>query len=226
MLGVRQDASHDEIKRAYLDLALKHHPDRQGEAPGRTRRDAEHRMQEVNAAWEVLRSPGRRAAYDAELRGVRPVWETARPRAPRTSTVRLTSDGPRPGAAPGGPTPPGFEVPGPAAPFLRFGPILVILVILAGILVFTAYATSQDSSDAPSGDAVDLRTGSPFADGSCVQLASVGGRIMPQKVTNCASPAAHRVEATVDLGRPCPAGSEGFDIPTEELRLCLVRVGP
>jgi hypothetical protein len=219
-LGVRSDASHDDIKRAYLDLALKHHPDRQAEAGDAAGRDAAFRMQEINAAWEVLRSPGRRAAYDSELRGVRPVWESgARSRSPRTAPVRMGGDARGTSA----PSPPGFEVAAPVAPFLRFGPIIVVLVILGAILVFTAYATSQDSNDE---GGVEVATGAPFPDGSCVQLASVGGRVVPQKVTNCGSRGAFEVVETVDLGRPCPGGTEGFDFASEKMRLCLVEAGP
>ena len=58
VLGVARDASADEIKRAWRKLARKHHPDL-SHAP-----DAAARMQEINEAWDVLRDPEKRAAYD------------------------------------------------------------------------------------------------------------------------------------------------------------------
>jgi molecular chaperone DnaJ len=59
VLGVGRDASADELKRAYRQLAMRHHPDRNPGDP-----QAEARFKEATEAWEVLREPERRAAYD------------------------------------------------------------------------------------------------------------------------------------------------------------------
>ncbi len=59
ILGVSRTASEAEIKRAYRRLAMKYHPDRN---PGD--REAEARFKEINEAYEVLRDPQKRAAYD------------------------------------------------------------------------------------------------------------------------------------------------------------------
>lgn len=59
VLGVAQDASAEEIKRAYRKLAMQYHPDR---TPGD--KSAEARFKEVNEAYEVLKDPDKRAAYD------------------------------------------------------------------------------------------------------------------------------------------------------------------
>jgi curved DNA-binding protein len=58
ILGVERDATEEQLKRAYRKLARKYHPDVSKE-PG-----AERRMKEINEAYEVLRDPERRAAYD------------------------------------------------------------------------------------------------------------------------------------------------------------------
>ncbi|MBI5258964.1 MAG: DnaJ domain-containing protein [Burkholderiales bacterium] len=58
VLGVERGASEDEIKKAWRKLARKYHPD-VSKAP-----DAQARMQELNEAWDVLKDPERRAAYD------------------------------------------------------------------------------------------------------------------------------------------------------------------
>ena len=58
VLGVPRDAGEDEIKRAFRKLARKHHPDVNKAA------DAAARMQEINEAYDVLRDPEKRAAYD------------------------------------------------------------------------------------------------------------------------------------------------------------------
>jgi hypothetical protein len=64
VLGLRPQATADEVRRAYLREARRHHPDLVGES---ARREAERRMQLVNAAWAVLGDRKRRAAYDREL---------------------------------------------------------------------------------------------------------------------------------------------------------------
>jgi curved DNA-binding protein len=58
IMGVERDASQDEIKRAYRKLARKYHPDVSKES------DAEARFKEVGEAYEVLKDPEKRAAYD------------------------------------------------------------------------------------------------------------------------------------------------------------------
>jgi curved DNA-binding protein len=58
IMGVARDASQDEIKRAYRRLARKFHPDVSKEA------NAEDKFKEVQEAYEVLKDPQRRAAYD------------------------------------------------------------------------------------------------------------------------------------------------------------------
>lgn len=58
LLGVERDASADDIKRAYRKLARKYHPDVSTEA------DAENRFKEIAEAYETLKDPEKRAAYD------------------------------------------------------------------------------------------------------------------------------------------------------------------
>jgi curved DNA-binding protein len=70
-LGVERGASPDEIKKAYRRLAQKYHPDVSKE-PG-----AENRFKEVGEAYQTLKDPEKRAAYDAL--GQRPQGEEFRP---------------------------------------------------------------------------------------------------------------------------------------------------
>ena len=58
IMGVKRDATQDDIKRAYRKLARKYHPDVSKEAR------AEERFKELGEAYEVLKDPEKRAAYD------------------------------------------------------------------------------------------------------------------------------------------------------------------
>lgn len=58
IMGVPRDASQDEIKRAYRKLARKYHPDVSKEP------SAEARFKELGEAYEVLKDPEKRVAYD------------------------------------------------------------------------------------------------------------------------------------------------------------------
>lgn len=59
ILGVKRDASEQELKKAYRQLALKHHPDRN---PGS--KPSEDKFKEINEAYEVLSDPQKRQRYD------------------------------------------------------------------------------------------------------------------------------------------------------------------
>jgi molecular chaperone DnaJ len=59
VLGVSRQASEEEIKKSYRQLALKYHPDRN---PGD--KEAEERFKEAAEAYEVLHDPQKRRLYD------------------------------------------------------------------------------------------------------------------------------------------------------------------
>ena len=59
VLGISKNATPDEIKKAYRKQALQYHPDKnRGEAA------SEEKFKEVSEAYEILREPDKRAAYD------------------------------------------------------------------------------------------------------------------------------------------------------------------
>lgn len=57
-LGVKKDASLDEIKKAYRKLAHKYHPDKGGG------KEAEEKFKEINEAYQVLSDPAKRGNFD------------------------------------------------------------------------------------------------------------------------------------------------------------------
>lgn len=59
VLGVERSASKEEIKKAYRNLTIKWHPDKNQEDP-----KAEEKIKLINLAYEVLSDPDRRRAYD------------------------------------------------------------------------------------------------------------------------------------------------------------------
>src|SRR3954462_1003885 len=59
MLGVQRGADEATIKAAYRRLAKEHHPDRKNGC-----KDSEARFKAINEAYDVLKDPQKRAAYD------------------------------------------------------------------------------------------------------------------------------------------------------------------
>ncbi len=93
VLDLRHDASADEIKRRWRDLAREHHPDR-AVHDGEERQRLTTRMARINAAYDMLRDPVRRARYDSS------------PLARRERASEGRSPGERSGPPPPPPTPP------------------------------------------------------------------------------------------------------------------------
>lgn len=57
-LGVKRDATQDEIRKAYRRLAHKYHPDVSADA------DTEEKFKDISVAYATLKDPEKRAAYD------------------------------------------------------------------------------------------------------------------------------------------------------------------
>ena len=55
ILGINQNASEEEVKKAFRQLAHKYHPDKGGD---------EKRFKEINEAYQVLSNKEKRAQYD------------------------------------------------------------------------------------------------------------------------------------------------------------------
>ncbi len=211
VLGVAVDADTETVRRAYVAVAKASHPDRrQSDDPVRRAR-ADDRIRAANAAWNVLRDPERRAAYDRTL---------GSPGSPPRSEPppRRPSPAPGPTVTPGQ-QPSGIVVEQRYAGIARYGPIVVILAVLVGVLVFSAYATSKDAS-VPSGEpSSDGRVAAPEV-GDCVLVAVISADRVPVPVA-CGTQGSAPVREVVDSPRPCPPGTSELDMADAKTRLCL-----
>ncbi|MGO9411288.1 MAG: DnaJ C-terminal domain-containing protein [Spirochaetia bacterium] len=61
ILGVKKGATQEELKKAYRELALRHHPDR---VSADKKKEAENTFKEISEAYAVLSDPQKRALYD------------------------------------------------------------------------------------------------------------------------------------------------------------------
>ncbi len=74
ILGVSREASDGEIKKAYRKLVFDHHPDRNPDS-----KDAEAKIREINAAYEIVGDADKRRSYDRLFWGDEPRAETIDP---------------------------------------------------------------------------------------------------------------------------------------------------
>ncbi len=61
ILGIKKNATLDEIKKAYREMALRYHPDR---VPHEQKKEAEEKFKEISEAYAVLSDSQKRALYD------------------------------------------------------------------------------------------------------------------------------------------------------------------
>ena len=205
VLGVTMDADRETIRRAYIALARATHPDRavDGGVEPRERGDT---IRRANEAWAVLGDEVRRRAYD----------ESLRPRPTSAAAIAVAATHPD---APLSSAPSGFVVPARTAPLWKWGPVVVILAILAAVVIGSAYATSRDTSGSPTTSTSISR----FSSGQCVDIGfSAVGKTAA--VVPCSAGATGRIWSVVDSPRPCPANTTAVDLSDGRTTLCLVVV--
>jgi len=98
VLGVRTDATIATIKRRWRELAREHHPDRAAGDPEASTR-LTRRMAQINAAYDLLSDPLRRASWDSSVDGL------AARRNEGVSRTTFDDDDPEPRTGPPPPPP-------------------------------------------------------------------------------------------------------------------------
>lgn len=126
VLSVHPTAGPEEIRRAYLALARAHHPD-VNRSP-----DANERFKAINAAYEVLGDPIKRAQYDA-ARSAEAAARQTQYQSPRSDPFRP----PRPDYYPS-PDPPE-----PSSRWLSFRRLWLGVWIILGIVRLAGFLTSD-----------------------------------------------------------------------------------
>ena len=103
LLDLSEDASPDQVKKRYRELARRYHPDRNRDRP-----ECHEIFLRISQAYEVLSDPGKRAGYDLQLRDMarrQAEWRAGSfGSAPAASKARVQANGPpQAGAAAGAP---------------------------------------------------------------------------------------------------------------------------
>jgi molecular chaperone DnaJ len=196
VLGVSPRAGEDAVRKAYLDLARRFHPDRYIDAGPAERSAAERSMQEVNEAWRVIGDAGRRRRYDAELNPV------------ATARARWEADDDRFATRPDGTMAPEIEHIDPTERVIRGLPWILLIVVLLAIFVFTAYAVTGNPATTPPGGS---------GGGGCVTVAE-GPTVQS---ASCGTKGARAVVAQVGLTQACPDQSERLQPATGSIAYCL-----
>jgi hypothetical protein len=207
---VSPTASTEELRSAYRALAQRLHPDRQSGATAAERTLADRRMREINEAWDVLRDPQRRRAYDEQrLAAAR---QHRRPDPRPGPPVRTTAGGAAGGDGDGADldlVDAGPVVHGLGGAVVRHLPWVAILAVLAVIFVITAYAGTGAEEPPP--------TTQPLAAGVCVDVAA--GPVTT--VVDCDGPHDLRVVTRITEVQTCPAGTETRRLGTDGLLDCV-----
>jgi hypothetical protein len=228
------------VKRAYLDHALRFHPDRQTDTSADARQRAEFRMREINDAWAVLRNPASRARYDDELAALAEVGTASVP-GYGPSSRRSAAD--RPGASASGVTATDTRLgqllrepevadlqradARPVAPrsggrWRTWVPAIIGGLVLLTVIVVAAYA-QDDEPD------LELQTVEQFGVGTCVivgfgpaaadpNASQVREMVVP---VACSEQGAREIVARLPFPKPCPSGSYPQVLPEAKESLCL-----
>ncbi len=200
-LGVSATADTSTIRAAYLAKARVHHPDRNLDAPAAARARSAGAMREANAAWAVLGDASARREYDSSLAAMRRVAApraAPRPAAPASSQPYRVAP---PGRPPWTVDDEDLDLHGRLGCSIRVLPTIAIFVLLLGIFVFTAFASTK-SDEAPGGRLSSYE----LLAGDCVLVGAVFDPVP------CTAPHDAEVVSIVGMARGCPAGTAVYAI--------------
>jgi hypothetical protein len=233
VLGVKPDASHEEVKRAYTTRSLKHRATPTSDHP-RDVEEAAYRRQELDEAWSVLRSPASRAAYDESLLDEdevvepEPKWVATGAWAGRDYTRRNLGDlngsdgnGSRgtawftePEVADIEPLDDTDDVPRKRR--LGVGPLAIGAVALIFVLIVLS-RINTDRAD------VTIQTRERYPRGSCVDIQRVDETHITATEVPCGGPYYGQVVDKVDIGSTCTPHTEYTELDSFGIVLCLKR---
>jgi len=237
-LGVKRSATTKEIRKAYLRRARALHPDRQLGRPQKEARKAEEAMQAVNVAWNILSNPTKKAEYDQGLNGSKGS-NSAGP-----TTQRSNASGSTPRAATGKPNqmpPRRAAAASPSGSANRASanrasanrrpieeresdgsisvwaaiPVLVILGLLLGIVIVTAFADDGGPDAPPRVDGV-------LNVGDCFVLVAT----RPVERDCAAGISEGQVTSVAPDPGNCPQDPVPLPDPDSNFFLCWVRMAP
>ncbi|MGI9605983.1 MAG: J domain-containing protein [Acidimicrobiales bacterium] len=216
-LGVNPAASVAEIRKAYLRRARALHPDRQLGRPANEARASETAMRQVNEAWSVLSDPQKKAAYDQRGKARRTAGRgtatvhahaAARSRPPTNEPITRVERGRSIDEQQGD---------GSVSVWASI-PVLMVVGLLLGILVVTAFANREPSDNRP----VIEQNDAELSVGDC--FAFVGD--VP-RLRSCTSGTSDGQVVAIgpDSGN-CPGTSVSIKDPSSDLFLCWARMLP
>jgi len=219
-LGVTASASTAEIRKAYLRRARALHPDRHLGRPEKEARRAEQAMQQVNIAWDVLSDPKKKAAYDTSMKGRRPSNRRAttknaptRPTTPSASTRSSTTTSRSHSESAGRAI--DEEAGDGSVSVWASIPVLVIVGLLLGIVIVTAFMNGEPADNRPV-----IQTDTELTTGDCFIL--VGG-VPRERACSTGTADGQITGAAPDIGN-CPEDTQPLPDPNSDFFLCWERM--
>lgn len=219
-LGIASTSTTQEIRKAYLRRARALHPDRQqGKTPKEARR-AEQAMQQVNVAWNVLSDPTKKADYDLSLRPRSATTQT-RPATQQTTAPRQANRPPAGASQPHTANSAGRSIDeeegdGSVSVWASV-PVLLILGLLLGVLIVTAFADGEPADNRPV-----IQSSTELDVGDCFTIVANTPR---ERSCSSGNAEGQVIEIGPDAGN-CPDNTQSLRDPSSDFFLCWARMIP
>ncbi len=217
-LGIKPTSTTQEVRKAYLRRARALHPDRQLDRPPAEARKAEQAMQQVNVAWNVLSDPAKKAEYDSVLRpgSTSTVQRNSPPRSMRQNQPH--ADAARRANADGstGRNIDDEEGDGSVSVWASV-PVLLVLGLVLGILIVTAFANNEPTDNRPV-----IQSSTELDVGDCFTLVANTPR---ERSCSSGSADGQVIEIGPDAGN-CPENTQSLRDPSSDFFLCWARMMP